>query len=56
MIDTQPLAMVNFTLTGKAACLDKWPQRPTPQWQTSDYFVGGFGSTYGQKLLVDSDE
>ena len=54
MIDTQPLATANFTLTGEAACLDEWPQRPTPQFQTDDYFVGGFGSTYGEKLLVDS--
>jgi beta-D-xylosidase 4 len=55
MIDTQPLATADFTLTGDAVCLDQWPQRPTPQWQTSDYFVGGFGSTYGEKLLDDSD-
>ena len=55
MIDTQPLAMVNFTLTGDAVCLDEWPQRPTPQFQSSDYFVGDFGSTYGEKLLEDSN-
>lgn len=55
MIDTQPLAMMNFTLTGDALCLDEWPQPPKPQWQTDDYFVGGFGSTYGEKLLVDNE-
>jgi beta-D-xylosidase 4 len=55
MIDTQPLAVSNFTLTGSAMCLDDWPQPPTPGWQTSDYFVGGFGSTYGETLLVDGE-
>ena len=53
MIDTQPLAMMNFTLTGETFCLDEWPQPPTPQWQTSDYFVGGYGSMYGEKLITD---
>ena len=53
MIDTQPLTMMNFTLTGDAVTLDEWPQPPTPEFQTSDYFVGGYGSTYGEKLLVD---
>ncbi len=53
MIDTQPLAMMNFTLTGNATCLDEWPQRPEPQWQDSDYFVGGYGSTYGDQILID---
>lgn len=47
MIDTQPLAMMNFTLTGEAVTLDEWPQPPEPRQQTSNYFVGGYGSTYG---------
>lgn len=51
MIDTQPLTMINFTLTGRAAVLDEWPQPPVPRYQTSDYFVGGYGSTYGEKLI-----
>lgn len=55
MIDTEPLATMTFTLTGQPAVLDEWPQPPTPQWQTSDYFVGGYGSTYGEKLLIDGN-
>ena len=45
-IDTQPLATVNFTLTGAQAVLDQWPQRPTvvPQTDDGNYFVGGFGT------------
>ena len=54
-IDTQPLAMANFTLTGNAACLDEWPQPPPARFQDSDYFVGGYGSTYGEELLVDGN-
>ena len=52
MIDTQPLAMMNFTLTGKAAVLDEWPQPPKPQYQNSDYFVGGYGSTYDETIIT----
>jgi len=55
MIDTQPLAMANFTLTGDAVCLDDWPQPPTPQRQDSDYFVGGYGSSYDGQVLVDGN-
>jgi xylan 1,4-beta-xylosidase len=55
MIDTQPLATANFTLTGEPRCLDEWPQPPAPQWQDSDYFVGGYGSTYGEEVLVDGN-
>lgn len=53
MIDTAPLAMVNFTLTGSPVTLDLWPQPPAARFQTSDYFVGGYGSTYGEKLLTN---
>ncbi|KAK4545522.1 hypothetical protein LTR36_002872 [Oleoguttula mirabilis] len=53
MIDTQPLSFVNFTLTGDEVMLDKWPQPPTPRFQETDYFVGGYGSTYGEKLLIN---
>jgi len=53
MIDTQPLTMVNFTLTGDSSCLEEWPQPPAPQFQTSDYFVGDYGSTYdGHQLRM----
>jgi beta-D-xylosidase 4 len=47
MIDTTPeLTMVNFTLTGQATCLDKWPQPPANRKTIpkSSYFAGGFGS------------
>lgn len=44
MLDTQPLAYVNFTLSGSPAVLDQWPQRPAATHQTSNYFVGGFGT------------
>ncbi|KAF2156904.1 glycoside hydrolase family 3 protein, partial [Myriangium duriaei CBS 260.36] len=44
MIDTQPLTMVNFTLTGEQRVLDNWPQPPAARNQTGDYFVGGYGS------------
>ena len=53
MIDTQPLTMVNFTLTGAKLVLDLWPQTPTPRFQATDYFVGGYGSTYGQEVMVN---
>ena len=53
MIDTQPLTMVNFTLVGAQLVLDNWPQTPTPRFQATDYFVGGYGSTYGQELMVN---
>jgi len=44
MIDTQPLAVINFTLTGSQATLDNWPQPPAARTQPGDYFVGGYGS------------
>ena len=53
MIDTQPLAMMNFTLTGDAVVLDEWPRPPAPQQQTSNYFVGGYGSSYPEEVPVD---
>jgi len=53
MIDLEPLAMVNFTLTGDAYTLDHWPQPPAATYQYDDYFVGGYGSTYGEKLLIN---
>lgn len=56
MVDVQPLAMVNFTLTGEETMLEEWPQAPPPRWQTSDYFVGGYGSTYHQRVLGENDD
>ena len=53
LLDTQPLATVNFTLTGQEAIIDHWPQPPEPTYQTSDYFVGGYGSAYGERTLVN---
>ena len=50
LIDNEPLAMMNFTLTGEAIILDHWPQPPQAQYQDSDYFVGGYGSTYGSQI------
>jgi beta-D-xylosidase 4 len=49
MIDNQPLAMVNFTLTGDQVVLDQWPQPPANRTGKGvsgfeGYFVGGFGS------------
>lgn len=55
MIDVQPLAMVNFTLTGDEMMLEEWPQPPTPRYQTTDYFVGGYGSTYREEVLGVDD-
>lgn len=46
LVDLQPLAIVNFTLTGDAVTLDNWPQPPAERFQTSDYYVGGYGSSY----------
>lgn len=46
LVDLQPLSMVNFTLTGDPVTLDLWPQPPAERFQTSDYYVGGYGSTY----------
>lgn len=43
-IDLQPLAQVQFELTGEAVTLDEWPQPPVAREQASDYFVGGYGS------------
>lgn len=49
MIDNQPLAMANFTLTGDQVVLDQWPQPPSNRTGKGvsgfeGYFVGGFGS------------
>ncbi|KAK0497845.1 glycoside hydrolase superfamily [Armillaria luteobubalina] len=49
MIDTAPLAMVNFTLTGEQKMLDEWPQPPPRRGGSGvdgleGYFVGGYGS------------
>lgn len=54
MIDTQPLTMINFTLSGSPAILDLWPQAPVPRQQPGDYFVGGyegFGGYEGEQDL-----
>jgi beta-D-xylosidase 4 len=58
MIDTQPLAMVNFTLTGENVVLDQWPQPPANRTGKGvsgfeDYFVGGFGSPQEQEAMSD---
>lgn len=42
MVDTRPLTMVNFTLSGREAVLDLWPQPPKDRVQGGEYFVGGF--------------
>ncbi|KAJ9131735.1 glycoside hydrolase family 3 protein [Pleurostoma richardsiae] len=53
MLDLQPLATANFTLTGKAVVLDYWPQPPANRKPVGvpglpeGYFTGGFGSTTG---------
>lgn len=52
MIDTQPLAMMNFTLTGEPAMLDEWPQPPAREHQKNDYFVGGYGSSYKNQDVI----
>ncbi|TKX24280.1 putative exo-1,4-beta-xylosidase bxlB [Elsinoe australis] len=44
LIDTQPLATVNFTLTGDETTIDNWPQPPAARSLASDYFVPGYGS------------
>lgn len=48
LIDTQPMAMVNFTISGSPVCLDEWPQPPSggPKIPPTDYFYGDYGS-YG---------
>ncbi|TKA23286.1 hypothetical protein B0A50_07343 [Salinomyces thailandicus] len=53
MIDTQPLAMMNFSLTGEAVTLDYWPQPPVKRVQENGYWVGGYGSTQEEGLLAD---
>ncbi|KAI7269494.1 hypothetical protein KC335_g6367 [Hortaea werneckii] len=53
MIDVQPLAMWNFTLTGEPVTLDNWPQPPEPLSQPTDYWVGGYGSAQREQLLED---
>lgn len=53
MIDNDPLAMTNFTLTGEPVILDHFPQPPAPKFQTDDYFVGGYGSTHADKVLTN---
>lgn len=44
MVDTQPLTMVNFTITGQQAVLDEWPQPPAGRRtnKPDGYFVAGF--------------
>ena len=43
VIDTQPLAMVNFTLTGAEMMVEEWPQPPARSPPMTDgYFWGGF--------------
>ncbi len=52
VIDTTPLAMVNFTLTGEQRVLEEWPQPPGRRGGSGvegleGYFVGGYGSGQG---------
>ncbi|KAK0466722.1 glycoside hydrolase superfamily [Desarmillaria tabescens] len=52
VIDTAPLAMVNFTLTGEQRVLEEWPQPPGRRGGSGvegleGYFVGGYGSGQG---------
>ncbi|PBK71599.1 1,4-beta-D-xylosidase [Armillaria solidipes] len=52
VIDTPPLAMVNFTLTGEQRVLEEWPQPPGGRGGSGvegleGYFVGGYGSGQG---------
>lgn len=49
LIDSQPLASVNFTLTGEEVVLDEWPQPPANRTRKGvsgfeRYFVGGYGT------------
>ncbi|KAF2847578.1 glycoside hydrolase family 3 protein [Plenodomus tracheiphilus IPT5] len=49
LIDNEPLAVVNFTLSGGEETLDVWPQPPGNRTAegvegVEGYFVGGFGS------------
>ena len=55
MIDVEPKAMFNFTLTGESVILDNWPQPPASKVQTSDYYVGGYGSTYDGEEAIDGN-
>ncbi|KAK0189847.1 glycoside hydrolase superfamily [Armillaria mellea] len=52
VIDTPPLAMINFTLTGEHLVLEEWPQPPERKGGSGiegleGYFVGGYGSGQG---------
>ena len=42
LIDNEPLAMINFTISGSPRILDEWPQPPVSRQQPGDYFVGGY--------------
>lgn len=52
-IDNDHLATASFTLVGDAATLNYWPQRPDAPKQTTDYFIGDYGSTYDDVLYTD---
>jgi len=51
MIDTQPLAMVNVTLTGSPVKFDEWLEHPVDRPQQGDYFVSGYQGT-GEGVLI----
>lgn len=56
MVDIQPMAMVNFTLTGDPAALDEWPQPPKNRKGSGvegleGYFAGGYGSDVAQETV-----
>jgi beta-D-xylosidase 4 len=50
LVDIEPRVMVNFTLTGAATTLDRWPTAPPNghpsgvEFIPNDYFLGEFGS------------
>ena len=49
LIDNQPLAKIDFTLTGDETTLENWPQPPANRTGAGvsyidDYFVAGYGS------------
>jgi beta-D-xylosidase 4 len=56
MIDIQPMAMANFTLTGDPVVLDEWPQPPKNRKGSGvegleGYFAGGYGGNMAQETV-----
>jgi hypothetical protein len=50
MVDIEPRVAINFTLTGDAVMLDRWPTPPANgkpsgvEFIANDYYLGEFGS------------